>query len=248
MDKLVYGHRGYPVKYPENTIASFLAALIHGADGVELDVWLSGDGEPVVIHDPDTRRVSGAELRVKDVEYKVLRSVYLGMGQTIPRLIDVYEAVPDTVPLIIELKDRDATGKVYELTYRSGRLGNVLFTSFNHDILRDLRRISDKARLGVNIGRPEDFEKALKLAGDIGVEALAIPITAPLIIGWESFGKAVEMVKKLGLKLYVWTPIGSKTEDILHLHEKLYGVYDAAIVNDAVREGGLIKKLMVSMK
>jgi len=62
---LVIGHRGYPAKYPENTIASFIAALYYGADGVELDVWLSGDGVPVVIHDEMTGRVSSVDLAVK---------------------------------------------------------------------------------------------------------------------------------------------------------------------------------------
>lgn len=73
MSHLLIGHRGCPIKYPENTIASFLAALFYGADGLELDVWLSSDGELVVIHDPDTGRVAGKKLFVKETIFDELK-------------------------------------------------------------------------------------------------------------------------------------------------------------------------------
>jgi glycerophosphoryl diester phosphodiesterase len=48
---LVIGHRGASADAPENTIAAFELALEQGADGIELDVHLSADEQPVVIHD-----------------------------------------------------------------------------------------------------------------------------------------------------------------------------------------------------
>jgi glycerophosphoryl diester phosphodiesterase len=48
---LIIGHRGAAAVAPENTLASFEAAIRVGADGVEFDVRLSRDGVPVVIHD-----------------------------------------------------------------------------------------------------------------------------------------------------------------------------------------------------
>jgi len=48
---LVIGHRGASADAPENTIAAFELALEQGADGIELDVHLTADGQPVVIHD-----------------------------------------------------------------------------------------------------------------------------------------------------------------------------------------------------
>jgi len=47
----VIGHRGAPQVEPENTVASFLAAVRAGADGVELDVRRTGDGALAVHHD-----------------------------------------------------------------------------------------------------------------------------------------------------------------------------------------------------
>src|SRR4029453_8944108 len=46
-------HRGASPPHPENTLASFEAALEAGADVVELDVRLTADRVPVVLHDPD---------------------------------------------------------------------------------------------------------------------------------------------------------------------------------------------------
>ncbi len=52
----VIAHRGASAHEPENTIRAFLRAAELGADMVELDVHLSADGEPVVIHDPRLER------------------------------------------------------------------------------------------------------------------------------------------------------------------------------------------------
>ena len=47
----VFAHRGFSGKYPENTMLAFEKAVEVGADGIELDVHLSADGELVIIHD-----------------------------------------------------------------------------------------------------------------------------------------------------------------------------------------------------
>lgn len=61
----VYAHRGASAERPENTLASFRRALELGAQGIELDVHLSRDGVPVVIHDSRSiaRRMARARLR-----------------------------------------------------------------------------------------------------------------------------------------------------------------------------------------
>ena len=51
-------HRGWSTRFPENTVAAFAAAVAAGADEIELDVRLSADGVPVVIHDADLDRVT----------------------------------------------------------------------------------------------------------------------------------------------------------------------------------------------
>lgn len=60
---LVLGHRGYRSLAPENTLPAFLAALGHGADGVELDVQKEPGGTYVVVHDPPGRDGAAPPLR-----------------------------------------------------------------------------------------------------------------------------------------------------------------------------------------
>lgn len=62
------GHRGYPEKYPENTLIGFQAALDLGADGVELDVHLSKDCVPIVFHDESFDRTADLAGSIRDTD------------------------------------------------------------------------------------------------------------------------------------------------------------------------------------
>ena len=67
-------HRGYPRRYPENTLLSLSKALEAGARFVEVDVQLTGDGVPVLLHDSDLRRMAGADLKVTQEKLEALRA------------------------------------------------------------------------------------------------------------------------------------------------------------------------------
>ena len=60
---LLIGHRGYPARYPENTLASFEGAMQAGCDMIELDVTLTKDRKVVVIHDDTLDRTTTARDR-----------------------------------------------------------------------------------------------------------------------------------------------------------------------------------------
>src|SRR6516164_3711931 len=62
---LVHGHRGARARMPENTLAAFQYAVSCGADAIELDLVLTGDGQVVASHDPVLE--AGAEPRLDDV-------------------------------------------------------------------------------------------------------------------------------------------------------------------------------------
>jgi glycerophosphoryl diester phosphodiesterase len=87
----VLGHRGARRRAPENTLPAFELATEEGADGVELDVRLDGDGEVVVIHDPDLARVTSSRdsRRVEDLGTAELRCVELDGGARVPTLAEV---------------------------------------------------------------------------------------------------------------------------------------------------------------
>jgi len=108
---LIMGHRGASQEAPENTLASFALAFEQGADGVEADFRLTGDGEIVCLHDDSTARTAGEDLRVEEVTLAQLRRLDLGgwkgaawAGERIPTLKDVLGALPEGKMLFIEIK------------------------------------------------------------------------------------------------------------------------------------------------
>ena len=71
----IYAHRGFSEKYPENTMLAFRKAAEIGAEGIEIDVHLTKDGELVVMHDENTIRTTGVDALIKDLtldEFKAL--------------------------------------------------------------------------------------------------------------------------------------------------------------------------------
>lgn len=108
---LIIGHRGASREAPENTLASFRLAFEQGADGIEADFRLTGDGEIVCLHDDSTARTGGADLRVADSTLRELRRLDVGLwkgeawrGERMPVLGEVLEALPAGKRLFIELK------------------------------------------------------------------------------------------------------------------------------------------------
>lgn len=113
----VLGHRGARLVAPENTVASFRAALALGADGVELDVRRTADGVPVCFHDAGLERTTDgrgplarrtlAQLRTLDAGagFEVDgRRPLRGSGVTIPTLAEALDAVPPAYVVDVEVK------------------------------------------------------------------------------------------------------------------------------------------------
>lgn len=114
---LVIAHRGGAGLAPENTMAAFDRGLAHGADGLELDVHLSRDGVPVVIHDSTldrttngtgpVRSLTAAELAEVDAGYQFeeegSRHPFRGQGHGVPTLASVLSRYA-TARLVVEIK------------------------------------------------------------------------------------------------------------------------------------------------
>lgn len=71
-------HRGYALRYPENTLAALDAAIQVGAKYVEFDVQLSKDGFPVLMHDRTLERMCGVNSKVHELTLSELRSLSCG--------------------------------------------------------------------------------------------------------------------------------------------------------------------------
>lgn len=101
---LIFAHRGASDARLENTLPAFTHALERGADGAELDVQLSRDGEVIVFHDADLLRLAGRHARVDDLTWEELSHVALQRAQRIPRLSELLEVWPTDRWLNVELK------------------------------------------------------------------------------------------------------------------------------------------------
>ena len=100
-----YAHRGlHGNGIPENSMASFKAALDHGY-GIELDIHLIKDGNLAIIHDSSLKRTTGCDVKITELTTTQLANYKLeGTSETIPTFSQVLELYAGKYPLIIELK------------------------------------------------------------------------------------------------------------------------------------------------
>lgn len=104
-EKVYIAHRGaHNLVIPENSLRAFQRAIEAG-NGIEIDVRLTKDGIPVVIHDNSLKRVCGVNEKVSELNYDKLKEYCLsGSDQSIPSLQEVLALVNGRVPIIIEIK------------------------------------------------------------------------------------------------------------------------------------------------
>jgi glycerophosphoryl diester phosphodiesterase len=134
------GHRGASALAPENTLRAIQLAIAAGLDMVEVDVYLSRDGEVMVIHDADLRRAAGRPDAVGDLTAAELARVDLGAGQGVPRLAEVLALARGRIGVYVELKG-DRTGTALGSLVRSGAASGVevISGSFDLPLVEELR-------------------------------------------------------------------------------------------------------------
>ena len=137
---LILGHRGSPDHAPENTLRGFQAALEQGADGIELDVQISSDGVPVVIHDPVLDRMTSRRGRVDHHSWAELQSVRVGDEDPLPSLEQVAVwAASSAAFLNVELKASGVEAAVIEILDRHGLLDRCLLSAFDPASVSNVR-------------------------------------------------------------------------------------------------------------
>jgi glycerophosphoryl diester phosphodiesterase len=158
---LVLAHRGYSSRAPENTMAAFRLALEAGADGLELDVQLTRDGEAVVIHDFTLDRTTDGSGFVAQYTLAELRQFDAGgwfapefAGESIPTLAEVCELVKEwKVLLNVELKAglgfETLNERLIDILIQYGIEEHTIVSSFNHYALAHLKQLRPEIRTGI---------------------------------------------------------------------------------------------------
>lgn len=101
---LVIAHRATMGHAPENTLMGIRQALDMRCDGVEVDVQLSADGVPVLIHDDDLQRTTNAGGPIAGKTYVELQQLDAGAGEPVPSLRDALQLVDGRMLFVVELK------------------------------------------------------------------------------------------------------------------------------------------------
>ena len=222
---LIIGHRGASAVAPENTVAAFARAMLDGADGIEFDVRLARDGEPVVIHDATLERtglvaglvcqLTSEELKEIDVGSWFRRRVHGSetdfAGEKLPKLQQVFEFFGNKSGLLyLEMKSDIAGGgglvnEVVRSIQRHSMRERVIVESFDLPLIEQVKSLDRSIRTAAlfepKVSRPVSLMLTMKpvaLAKHYGADEIALHYT---LASRRLIGKA----KEAGLSIVVWT-------------------------------------------
>ena len=146
-EPLVISHKGCGGHAPENTLAGVRKAIALGADAVEVDVQISADGVPVVIHDSTVDRTADGSGSVQTATLEELRELNAATAhprwphrEQIPTLAEVIQETRDKIVLVIEIKHVDIEGAVLEVIRMNGAVENVWIWSTHPHVVGQLRQ------------------------------------------------------------------------------------------------------------
>jgi glycerophosphoryl diester phosphodiesterase len=167
---LILGHRGAPREAPENTMAGFRLALLHGADGVELDVQPTIDGVPAIIHDPTLERTTGRGGHVAALPWARIAQLRTG-EEPVPRLEEVAAWAAATGAWVnVEIKSPGAEEQAIAAMVAAGRMERTVFSSFYPAILARIGQIAPHAaRYFLTEWWDDDVRAAVRELGVHGV-------------------------------------------------------------------------------
>ena len=140
-------HRGAPYVARENTLASFRAAVAAGADAVELDVRLTRDGVPVVLHDRTLNRLWGHDVAVAGVSAERLSA----LAPEVPSLTAALEVL-GSVRTMIDLPDPTVAVPAVAAVREAGA-GERVYYCGDPGALRRVRTADPRAELALTWNR-----------------------------------------------------------------------------------------------
>ncbi|MCT8137189.1 glycerophosphodiester phosphodiesterase [Anaerobacillus sp. CMMVII] len=175
----IMAHRGWSSRAPENTLAAIQLVIDEPwIDSVEIDVQLTKDLVPVVIHDFRVDRTTNGLGYVRDFTLSQLRTLDAGswfgsryLGQKIPTLEEVLQLCKGKKQLNIELKTNDDMYKnlaamVVQLVEKNQMAREVMITSFNLEGIRKISKDKTSIETGIIIkGVPSSLSQKLKYTG-----------------------------------------------------------------------------------
>lgn len=208
-------HRGESYEAPENTLAAINLAWKNGAKAVEIDVQLTADNQIVVIHDENTSGTGDKNKIVKKSSLKELKEVDVGLfkgeiwkNERIPTLKEVFETIPKTGKLIIEIKSNEKIilPLVAEIQNSHLKTNQIEIIAFNFDLLVKIKkRIPEYSMLWL-LGSGLLWSKWHILTNRIISKLLSHHLDGVDVFAGNKINKKIiKNFQKHGLLVYVWT-------------------------------------------
>ncbi len=171
---IIIAHRGFSDEAPENSLASFRKAIDAECDMIELDVRLSADNVPMVFHDRRLQRTSNSSGAISEKHSRQLTMIDNGSWfspkfnrERIPELKEIFPLIRKNVRLNIEIKpdvvstnDISAVELVVNEVEKAKVLSRVIFTSFNHQMIKEINDIDESIVTGVIYNPITHFRKS----------------------------------------------------------------------------------------
>lgn len=213
----IVGHRGSSYSAPENTRAAVQLAWDEQADAVEFDVYLSRDGQIVLLHDKDLKRTAGLEKRVDELTAAELQQLDVGLwknekyrGEPVPLLQDILTTVPAGKRVFIEVKCGPEIVAPLREVFAASTLSpeQTAIISFSREVCQACREAFPERKTYWIVSLKQDSATGewnhtaaglIAEARKLGVQGLDLQ-AVPLLD--KAFGDAV---LQAGLELYVWT-------------------------------------------
>jgi glycerophosphoryl diester phosphodiesterase len=214
----IIGHRGNAAHAPENTMESFRQGLAAGAECVELDIHLSADGVPVVIHDPSLDRTTDtgglvaalpvARISAADAGARYTRDghtfPYRGRAIGVPTFEEVLRDLGDDVPLLIEMKTSRASAETRRLIERHGASARCVIEAFDAGALDPFRG----SAITVGASGPDVRRLLHRVVTRQRVRTLPYPLMCipTRMRGWPvPVASLVHLTRPAGCLVHVWT-------------------------------------------
>jgi glycerophosphoryl diester phosphodiesterase len=212
----IIAHRGASHDAPENTLAAFKLGWEQRADADELDIYLTKDGQIVVIHDADTKRTTGVSGAVRSRTLAELRRLDAGSwkgakwkGERLPTLAEALETVPEGKRMFIEIKCGPEVLPILERVLRASgkKPEQLVLIGFRYATMEKARKRFPKLPIywlagyeaDKRTGEHPDIETLVKKAKSARFDGLNLDFKFPVN------PEFVSKVKGAGLRLYVWT-------------------------------------------
>lgn len=154
---IVYAHRGASSYAPENTMSAFNKALELGANGIELDLKKTKNDKVVIFHDNKIDKKSNSVGKLSEYTYEELLKFDFGSwfdnkkfrGEKIVLFEDFMKVFgKENITLAIELKDYNIEKEVLDIIIRYGNIDKIFITSFEYNILRNVRALNKDIKIG----------------------------------------------------------------------------------------------------